>query len=280
MIKILTEKIFIDNVNLGDSFHPSTLAFMCVYEGEISVDVNNISHQCYRGNLLLLSPKSLYRIESYSENLKLFVLSFDRERLRSKINFKFNRYDVYQVAQLENKHTLKVNDTEFDHLKQLLTLANYYFTSDSDHKFNSEVLTGIVTSVIYIITSFLLMNENLSQQKNLRKEEITILFLELVSKHFKEKKELSFYAERLLISVKYLSNCVREITKSPPTAFIADALMNEAKVMLLYHKDTVGMIAGELGFSDQYSFGKFFKKHSGLSPLNFRKRNHLIDSIF
>lgn len=95
-----------------------------------------------------------------------------------------------------------------------------------------------------------------------------------------KKKELSFYAESLLISVKYLSNCVREITKSPPTSFIADALMNEAKVILLHPNNTGGMIAGELGFSDQYSFGKFFKKHTRLSPLNFRKRNHLIDPIF
>jgi len=159
-------------------------------------------------------------------------------------------------------------------------LANYYSASNTDQKFKSEILTGIVTSVIYIITSFLLNNENSSQQKNLRKEDITISFLELISKHFKEKKELSFYAESLLISVKYLSNCVREITKSPPTSFIADALMNEAKIMLLHPNNTVGMIAGELGFSDQYSFGKFFKKHTGLSPMNFRKRNHLIDPIF
>lgn len=134
MIRILTEQIFVENVNLGDSFHPSTLAFMCVYEGEISVDVNNISRKCNRGNLLLLSPNNLYRIESYTENLKLFVLSFDRERLRSQINFKFNRYDVYQVAQLENKHSLVINNLESDHLRELLSLANYYSANDNDHK--------------------------------------------------------------------------------------------------------------------------------------------------
>ncbi|MCW3170598.1 AraC family transcriptional regulator [Chryseobacterium sp. 09-1422] len=280
MIRILTEEIFVDSVVLGDSFHPSNFAFICVYVGEITISVNNVSHQCDYGNLLLLSPNNLYKVESHTGNLKMFVLSFEREKLRSQINFKFNRYDVYQIAQMENRHTLEITDLEFDHLKQLLTLANYYSASDTDHKFKSEVLTGIVTSVIYIITSFLLINENSSQQKNLRKEDITISFLELISKHFKEKKELSFYAESLLISVKYLSNCVREITKSPPTSFIADALMNEAKIMLLHPNNTVGMIAGELGFSDQYSFGKFFKKHTGLSPMNFRKRNHLIDPIF
>ncbi len=279
MIRILNEEVFVDHVNLGDSFHPSNFAFMCVYQGEISVGVNNVTYQCRKGNLLLLSPNNIYRIESYTENLKMFVLSFDRERLRNQINFKFNRYDMYQIAQRENKHTIEINDVEFDHLKQLLTLASFYLKDDAGHKFKNEILTGIVTSIIYIITNFLLLNENSSQQKNLRKQEITIAFLELVSQHFKVQKELYFYAQRLLISVKYLSNCVREITKSPPTAFIADALLNEAKVMLLNRQDTVGNIAADLGFSDQYSFGKFFKKHTGFSPLNFRKHNHLIDTV-
>lgn len=279
MIRILTEEIFVDNVVLGDLFHPSNFAFICVYQGEISVGVNNMTYQCHKGNLLLLSPNNIYRIESYTENLKMFVLSFDREKLRNQINFKFNRYDIYQIAQMENKHIVEIDNLEYDHLKQLLSLANFYIQSDNDRKFKNEILTGLITSVIYIITNFLLIDENSSQQKNFRKEEITITFLELVSIHFKEHKELSFYADSLLISVKYLSICVRETTNTPPTTFIADALINEAKIMILHPQNTVGMIGNELGFADQYSFGKFFKKHTGFSPLNFRKQNHLIDTV-
>ena len=90
---------------------------------------------------------------------------------------------------------------------------------------------------------------------------------------------LKFYADKLLISSKYLSNTVREITNQPPSKFITEALLNNAKILLLNSDNSIKEISNELDFSDQYAFGKFFKKHTGLSPSNFKKTNKLVDTI-
>jgi len=279
MVTIITENIFVESAIIGDSFRPSNFAFICVYEGNLTVSVNELTNICTYGNLIFISPNNVYKIEGYSSDIKMFIFSLQREVIRSKINFKFSRYDVYQIAQLENKHVVKIDNSEFDNLTQLLFLAQFYKASYTKRKFANDIFTGIITSVIYLITEFLLAGNSSLQKKNFRKDEITIKFLDLVSKNFKENKELSFYAQSLLISVKYLSNCVREITKSPPTRFIADALMNEAKALLLNPDYTVGDIAAELGFSDQYAFGKFFKKHTAYSPTGYRKHNSLKDTF-
>ncbi|MCB4235521.1 helix-turn-helix domain-containing protein [Kaistella anthropi] len=97
--------------------------------------------------------------------------------------------------------------------------------------------------------------------------------------HFKNEKELKFYADKLYITVKYLSNTVREITKVPPTYFITDSIINEAKINLLDNNTSIKEIANQLGFADQYTFGKFFKKHTGLSPKHYRLENTLIQSF-
>mgnify|MGYP006383480895 FL=1 len=115
--------------------------------------------------------------------------------------------------------------------------------------------------------------------KNSRKESITMKFLQLVSINFMKEKELKFYADKLLISSKYLSNTVREITNQPPSKFITEALLNNAKILLLNSDNSIKEISNELDFSDQYAFGKFFKKHTGLSPSNFKKTNKLVDAI-
>ncbi|MFA4870433.1 MAG: helix-turn-helix domain-containing protein [Pedobacter sp.] len=279
MIKILDEKIFIESANIGDSFRPSNFAFICVYGGELVMNVNNGYSECKPGSLIFLSPHNIYKIESYSGDLNLFILSIDRERIRSRISFKFNRYDVYQIAQLENNHLVKVDEAEFKHLLQLMQLALYYISKDDKRRFDEDILTGIIVSIIYIITDFLLTGQQILKRKNLRKEEVAMSFIELVSKNFRVHKDLSFYADKLSISIKYLSNCVREITKSPPTTFITDMLMNEAKGLLLDPQATVGQISDVLGFSDQYAFGKFFKKHTGASPTNYRRQNHLVETI-
>ena len=116
-------------------------------------------------------------------------------------------------------------------------------------------------------------------ERNTRKEEIAMRFIELASLHYKEEKELQFYADQLSISIKYLSNAVRSITHVPPTQFLAASLMDEAKLLLLNSNLAIRAISDRLGFSDQYAFGKFFKKHTGLSPRNFKQQNILVSTI-
>lgn len=65
----------------------------------------------------------------------------------------------------------------------------------------------------------------------------------------------------------------------PPSKIIGEALLNNAKILLLNSDKSIKEIANEMSFSDQYAFGKFFKKHTGLSPSKFKKTNKLVDAI-
>ncbi len=54
--------------------------------------------------------------------------------------------------------------------------------------------------------------------------------------------------------------------------WIDESLIREAKILLAAHGfTTVQQVADMLHFSDQSTFGKFFKKHMGLSPMEYRK---------
>lgn len=106
---------------------------------------------------------------------------------------------------------------------------------------------------------------------NDRKESITMRFLELVEHDFKKNRSLGHYAKKLNLSSKYVSNCVRETTGMSPTDFIAKTTIVFIRRQLIQTSSTLAELADQLNFSDAYSFGKFFKKHSGYSPGKFRK---------
>jgi AraC-like DNA-binding protein len=79
----------------------------------------------------------------------------------------------------------------------------------------------------------------------------------------------------LLFYVKTASNLSRIMKAfSGKTAvkWINDVLVTEAKILLRKPGATVQQIADELNFGDQSSFGKFFKKHTGLTPREYRKQ--------
>ena len=96
-------------------------------------------------------------------------------------------------------------------------------------------------------------------------------FADLLIRNIKTQTSVGFYAEQLCISKQYLSLIIKEKTRVTIGTIIASMRIEIASQMLRNPKKTIQQIAAELSFSDQSSFGKFFKKHTGVSPLKYRQ---------
>ncbi len=88
-------------------------------------------------------------------------------------------------------------------------------------------------------------------------------FYVLVDQHFKEKKQVQDYADMLCKSPKTLSRLLSLYNLPSPLKIIHQRVEAEAKRLLLYSTMTAKEIAHILGFEDQASFSRFFKKVSG-----------------
>jgi AraC-like DNA-binding protein len=95
-------------------------------------------------------------------------------------------------------------------------------------------------------------------------------FMELVRENFKHERQMSFYAEKLCLTPKYLSLKIREITGKSAADWIDDFVMIEAKALLKSTNMTVMQISDKLNFPSQSFFGKYFKRYEGMSPKEYR----------
>ena len=105
-----------------------------------------------------------------------------------------------------------------------------------------------------------------------RSDSIMKEFAELLIKHVHKETSVDFYAEKLCISKQYLSLIVKEKTRVTAGVIISSIRAEEAARLLRNPEMTIQQVAEELSFSDQSSFGKFFKKHTGASPLKYRQK--------
>ncbi|WP_417014771.1 helix-turn-helix domain-containing protein [Alistipes sp.] len=97
-------------------------------------------------------------------------------------------------------------------------------------------------------------------------------FKRLSVEHFRQRHDIGFYADTLHISPTYLSRIVKRTTGHTVYAHLTGLLVAEARRFLESTDMDIKEIADRLGFSDQSSFGKFFKAQSGLSPQHYRQR--------
>jgi AraC-like DNA-binding protein len=82
----------------------------------------------------------------------------------------------------------------------------------------------------------------------------------------------SEFADQLNVHVNHLNRAIKITTQKTTSQFIAERVLQEAKIMLRHSNWNVGEIAYSLGFNELTHFNNFFKKHVNLSPLKFR--NH------
>lgn len=107
-------------------------------------------------------------------------------------------------------------------------------------------------------------------EKTSRQEEIVTRFLQCVKENYREYRELSFYAEQMGLSLKYMSRVVFQQTGRHPSQWIKDHVILDAKAMLRNGNYSVQQVADALHFPNQSFFGKYFKEAVGVSPKKWR----------
>ena len=96
-------------------------------------------------------------------------------------------------------------------------------------------------------------------------------FAELLVQYGMTETKVEFYASKLCISKQYLSLIVKNKTLVSVGTVIAVMRAERAATLLRDPELTIQQVAEKMAFSDQSSFGKFFKKHTGISPLKYRQ---------
>ena len=104
-----------------------------------------------------------------------------------------------------------------------------------------------------------------------RSDSILKEFAELLGKHIMTEPSLDFYAEQLCISKQYLSLIIKEKTRVTAGRILATMRTETASRLLRDPELTIQQVAEKMSFADQSSFGKFFKKHTGVSPMKYRQ---------
>ncbi|WHF52354.1 helix-turn-helix domain-containing protein [Chryseobacterium gotjawalense] len=96
-------------------------------------------------------------------------------------------------------------------------------------------------------------------------------FQNLVEQHFLVEKSPAFYANLLHISPNRLSKKIKAEFSKTPSQIIQERVILEAKKQIHLTRKSMKEVAGELNFEDEFYFSKYFKKHTGISPTQFRE---------
>ena len=251
-----------------DAHRTSAYAICLLNEGKLQLESDLFVHTTEAPAIFTIAPSSIRKFTDLGVMYDAKILFFRKEVFlegQSDVNY-LDRFDFFEKAGQQVVHL------DFD---QFGRLKLYYDLIYQKSREQSPNATAIIRSLIYIVLNEiddahqLLLDTALPLPPN-NPNHILTRFKELLAEHFIEERKVSFYAEKLFLTPKYFSTLIRNVSGKTAGAWINEMVLLEAKVRLQNKERTIAQIAYDLNFSDPSHFGKFLKKHTGLSPLEFR----------
>lgn len=236
--------------------------------GNAQYTVDTKMHEVSAGDVIIISEEQVVADYMLSRDCKgiALIMSYDFfQNIVSGVHelsalFLFAR--THPVFHLDDNQA-KALEKDIEHIKEKII--------DIGHRFRRELVMTMLKALIIDMSNIIYRFQQVGDEAQTRAEVIFRDFIQTVEKNYRTERRVSWYAQQLCITSKYLSETVRTVSRRTPSDWIDSYVTRELRVMLRNSTMSIKQIADELNFANQSFMGKYFKEHVGMSPSKFRK---------
>lgn len=242
---------------------------VAVLRGSVRLVINLREEEVCAGQMLMMMPGSIFQHHTKSEDAQVFSMVLDvefvnmmRKHLGVRLPFIPGYYHHVIIPLSEER--MKMNLEIYLKVKEELQQRNYPMRKEVVQRY-----LEIMMLKNYAMSEAVDKPELNGKPIN-RKEQIFHDFLALLEKNYTQERSISFYADRMCLTPKYLSTIIKEVSGKHGMQWIDEFVSLEAKALLRNSDLSVKQVSDQLNFPSQSMFGRFFKKMTGYSPKQYK----------
>ncbi|MGB0888500.1 MAG: helix-turn-helix domain-containing protein, partial [Vicingaceae bacterium] len=229
--------------------------------------IDDDEYEVANSSLHFISPHHVHYLE-LEEGSSGYVCMFKEELFFVNNEDKTFLNEIDLFSNWNVNHVLNLDGKAFSELNNFLELTLAEFEEQKVRK-NEILLMLLKVFLIKASRYSLSVLGNQNQEKN----EVIQKFLALIDLSWNKNLSISNYANELNITATYLNRLVQNTYNKTATDLLNERIILEAKRVLSFSSKPVKEVSLELGFDDPSYFSRFFKKHTKISPLQFRKKH-------
>lgn len=251
------------------------MAFFCI-KGEFEVEINLKKFTIRKDSMFIYTPGNIVRVTNIDPQEKEsvhFVVAAISEDLMSSTRFDFSKLYNESLRLLESPCVV-INENERELCRKYFDLIQEVSKIRMPNM--RESVAALISSIFYLMGA--MWTDRLTAAKKNGGEEVSTRskivledFLMLVRDYHTKERSLSFYADKLYLTPKYLSKLIKSVSGKSAHEWIDSFVILEAKNLLKYSDMSIKSIVYELNFPNQTTFYRFFKTKTGMTPSEYRK---------
>ena len=245
-------------------------AILICRKGRAVLNVNYKNWDMYEGAVITVFPNDVVELKVKSEELfEVEVLKYNASLLReASLQLEQTVYSSLREDRCRQDTPVVTNI-----INSMFALLKVYF--------NQSECTCISQLVLLQLKAFFVgFHEYLQRNPQYRPDEVKSYrvrelfnrFMMLMESNYKLSRDVTYYADKMHITSKYLTNIVRQVTGHTPKTIIDQYAILQLKMQLRRSSQSVKEIAWEYHFTDVSFFCRYFKKHTGKTPKQMREK--------
>lgn len=239
--------------------------FVLCMQGEVEASINLTRIRVKPLSFVTILPGSIFQIHKIEGDLKIYFMGFSSGFIE-QTNIVKSVVDVLYTIQESPVIQLKqqAGNLMEDYFVLLLKTYEYYGKT-----LNKEILNHFLSGILMGVGN---MYKDKTFNKNglSKAEQITKEFGQLVMQNYTKQRAVAWYAKRLGITPAHLSTIVKQTTDKTCVEIITSMVIMDAKTQLKSTDLSIHDIAYTLNFTNMSFFGKYFKRHVGVGPQEYR----------
>lgn len=274
------EELLVDMLDLGQ-IKPGIVrapihreSFYCIIlitGGEESITVNGHSRTVTTGDVICSIPGEIWEWNTDTK-LEGFVIIFEEQFLLSFFNDLHFLSRFHYLKADRNSPFLIPDNSLWQRLMQQVEAMKqemeYTLAKDA------HILRALLYGTLILLDRAECVSVANPKTVETPNNRYLNKFVKLVTDKCHSEHNVEFYADQLCITSNYLNKIVKENFGVSAKLYIQQKLYDEAKRLLEYTFLNISEISEELNFNSPSYFIRFFRKHSGITPLQYRE-NHI-----
>lgn len=258
-----------DHYRLYDHPHRLTQGvFVFCLSGECTFQFNLAEYKVKAHDFIMIPPGSILQFQNRSDTYRSYVILFSSAFLNS-VDLVRGSFFFSTVA---TEHpVLPLSERDAVLLKDYCSLLQRIYERIHP-EMEPAIVRHMLISLFYTVSSLCRQRYKMKEAAPFdRLEDLYHRLGKLIMAHYKTERTVRFYADKLCLSPRYLSFLVKKASGRLVSELIDRAVILDAQFQLKSSDRTVQQIADDLNFPNPSFFSKFFKRHTGLSPRQYRE---------
>ncbi|MGN0032757.1 MAG: helix-turn-helix domain-containing protein [Candidatus Limimorpha sp.] len=246
-----------------EPFVSSYYVISIVHRGCQNVMYENIPDINSRRTVAVIFPKHSLTAESQTDDFRASLIVVMKDVLNEPLLQIINQYRYHY----ESRPAVRLGEHEY---KILMSIVNVMYETSRIDITDKHVL--MIRQLEYFLRLLGYYRQQIFDELKSTKR-VSTQFYSAIASHFRQHRDVGFYADLAHLTPKYFGTLILRETGHTASYWIHKQVISEAQMLLLNCPDlSIQAIADMLGFEEQQVFSRYFRRETGISPTEFRKR--------